>query len=137
VEDFLNLTTDLPFTEVKWEAAIDRVTSAATPRQLERVPAGAIFAPMELVFNYYLDSDTRLLESLLTAMQLLEDDYLGGQGSRGSGKITFQGLKITIRYGDSYQEATDERFTKLKLTDLIQKKSDLVDWVKTTLTLKK
>jgi len=31
--------TDMPFSEVKWEAAIDRVTSAATPRQIERVPA--------------------------------------------------------------------------------------------------
>src|SRR5262245_15627394 len=29
--------TDLPFTEVKWEAAIDRITSAAVPRQNERV----------------------------------------------------------------------------------------------------
>jgi CRISPR type III-A-associated RAMP protein Csm3 len=35
--------TDLPFTEVKWEAAIDRITSAAVPRQIERVPAGAVF----------------------------------------------------------------------------------------------
>jgi hypothetical protein len=34
------LRTDLPYTEIKWEAAIDRVTSAATPRQIERVPAG-------------------------------------------------------------------------------------------------
>ena len=29
--------TDLPFTEVKTEVSIDRVTSAANPRQMERV----------------------------------------------------------------------------------------------------
>src|SRR5262249_25661629 len=44
--------TDLPYTEVKWEAAIDRVTSAATPRQQERVPAGAAFEG-ELIFSLY------------------------------------------------------------------------------------
>jgi len=32
--------TDSLFTEVKWEASIDRITSAALPRQIERVPAG-------------------------------------------------------------------------------------------------
>ncbi|MBN1933082.1 MAG: type III-A CRISPR-associated RAMP protein Csm3, partial [Anaerolineae bacterium] len=37
--ELLNAKTDLPYTEVKWEAAIDRVTAAATPRQMERVPA--------------------------------------------------------------------------------------------------
>ncbi len=42
-DDLNQLRTDLPYTEVKWEAAIDRVTSAATPRQQERVPAGAVF----------------------------------------------------------------------------------------------
>jgi len=41
--------TDLPYTEVKTEVAIDRVTSAANPRRIERVPAGASFGPAELV----------------------------------------------------------------------------------------
>ena len=48
------LRTDLPFTEIKWEAAIDRVTSAAAPRQIERVPAGARFGPAELIFSVYV-----------------------------------------------------------------------------------
>ncbi len=30
--------TELPFSEIKTEVAIDRITSAATPRQVERVP---------------------------------------------------------------------------------------------------
>lgn len=95
--------TDLPFAEVKWEAAIDRVTSAATPRQIERVPAGAVFSPMELVFSVYLADDVTLFDHLLTCLQLVEDDYLGGHGSRGSGKVEFQNLKIVCKRGDAYQ----------------------------------
>ena len=78
--------TDLPYTEVKWEAAIDRITSAAVPRQNERVPAGAIFKPFELIVSLYDDKDFDFLPAVGKALQLLEDDYLGGYGSRGSGK---------------------------------------------------
>ena len=39
--------TDLPFTELKAEVAIDRVTAEAVARQVERVPAGAKFGPAE------------------------------------------------------------------------------------------
>lgn len=98
-------TTDLPYAEVKWEAAIDRVTSAATPRQLERVPAGAIFrdggAPAELlVFSFYEPQDVARFGDVLTALQLVEDDYLGGQGSRGSGKVAFRALTVICKGGD-------------------------------------
>jgi len=30
-------------------------------------------------------------------MRLLEDDYLGGYGSRGAGKIAFENLKVELR----------------------------------------
>ncbi len=133
--ELLAARTDMPYTEVKWEAAIDRVTSAATPRQIERVPAGAVFGPMELVFSMYLKEDKALLGHLLTAMQLLEDDYLGGQGSRGSGKIAFRNLKVEIRHGAEYATATDARFSALTLPGLIEKKMDLFQWVADTLKL--
>ncbi|MGQ9568191.1 MAG: type III-A CRISPR-associated RAMP protein Csm3 [Anaerolineae bacterium] len=96
--------TDYPFTEVKWEAAIDRVTSAATPRQMERVPAGAVFGPAQLVFSFYERKDVDRLGTLVEAMLLLEDDYLGGQGSRGSGRIAFQDLEVVLRSTDNYRE---------------------------------
>lgn len=96
-------TTDLPYTEAKWEVAIDRVTSAATPRQMERVPAGAVFGPMEISFAFYEPEDVQRFGLALRAMQLLEEDYLGGQGSRGSGKVRFQGLSITCRAGDDWE----------------------------------
>ena len=94
--------TDLPYTEVKWEAAIDRVTSAAVPRQMERVPAGAVFDGFELVFSVYEEGDLERFINVFEAMQLLEDDYLGGQGSRGSGKILFQDLSVSCRARNDY-----------------------------------
>ncbi len=128
-DELLNAHTDQPFTEVKWEAAIDRVTSAATPRQIERVPAGAVFAPMELVVSLYKREDAALLEHLITALQLVEDDYIGGQGSRGSGKIAFRGLSVSARLGDKYTTQTDAQFSGLTLADLASKKASLRAWV--------
>ncbi len=89
--------TELPFTEVKWEAAIDRVTSAAVPRQMERVPAGAVFAPFEFIFNFYEQNDAALFMIFLQTLELLQDDYLGGGGSRGSGKIALEKLSVRLK----------------------------------------
>jgi len=101
--------TDLPYTESKTEVSIDRVTSAANPRQMERVPAGAVFGPAELVYSIYdgddcdPQRDIDNLKVLVEGLKLLEDDYLGGLGSRGSGKIVFQAIKVTTRgSGNTY-----------------------------------
>lgn len=97
------LRTDLPYTEVKWEAAIDRVTSAAAPRQIERVPAGAVFGPAEAVYSVYVgDGETvaevvELFGALLEAFTYLEDDYLGGMGSRGNGQVELRAVQIVAR----------------------------------------
>ena len=56
-----------------------------------RVPAGARFQ-LELVINFYDERDTSLLNLLLFAMGLLEGDYLGGQGTRGYGRVAFNAL---------------------------------------------
>ncbi len=94
--------TDLAYTELKTEVAIDRVTSAATPRTLERVPAGCVFGPVEMVFSIYSSADFDRFRHVLDGMQLLEDDYIGGYGSRGSGKIKFENIKITARNRKNY-----------------------------------
>ena len=94
--------TDIPYTEVKWEAAIDRVTSAATPRPMERVPADTRFEGMEIVFSVYDPNDLERFVHVLEAMQLLQDDYLGGLGSRGSGKVVFENLSISVRSRQDY-----------------------------------
>jgi CRISPR-associated protein Csm3 len=84
---------DLEWTEVKFENSIDRITSEANPRQQERVPRGAEF-DFEIIYNVYQDKDKARFKKVLTAMQLLEDDYLGGSGSRGYGKVSFQNVRI-------------------------------------------
>lgn len=86
--------TDLPYTESKTEVAIDRVTAKAMPRTFERVPAGAKFK-LNMVLNVFEGEDEKeLKKTLKQAIELLEDDYLGGHGSRGYGQIKFEGLDI-------------------------------------------
>lgn len=87
-EDLEKADTDLLYTDVKTEVVIDRITSQATPRQIERVPAGSKF-DFGMVFNVFVKDDPEFLKYVFQAMTLLEDDYLGGQGSRGYGKIKF------------------------------------------------
>ncbi|GAB4563609.1 MAG: type III-A CRISPR-associated RAMP protein Csm3 [Anaerolineae bacterium] len=100
--------TDLPFTEVKTEVSIDRVTSAANPRQIERVPAGAVFGPAELIYSIYDGArcdptkDIEHLQTVVEGLKLLEDDYLGGQGSRGSGKVRLKNIRVELRTDKDY-----------------------------------
>lgn len=89
--DFSN--TDLLYTESKTETSIDRVTAIAKPRTFERVPAGAKFK-LNMVLNIFEgENEEELKATLKQAIQLLEDDYLGGHGSRGYGQVKFEGLK--------------------------------------------
>lgn len=41
-------------------------------------------------------------DELLSGLQLLEDDYLGAAGSRGSGKVRLLNLKLCIKYMEPY-----------------------------------
>jgi CRISPR-associated protein Csm3 len=87
---------DDEITEVKSENAIDRITSQANPRTLERVPAGARFR-VRMVLDILCEEDKALAGRLLEGLRLLEDDALGGGGSRGSGRIRFANLKLVWR----------------------------------------
>jgi CRISPR-associated protein Csm3 len=75
---------------------------------MERVPAGTHFGPAELVYSIYGGSDcdqaadVARLETLVTGLQLLEDDYLGGLGSRGSGRVRFTAIRLTARSQANY-----------------------------------
>jgi CRISPR-associated protein Csm3 len=120
--------TDLPFTEVKWEATIDRVTSAATPRQIERVPAGAVFEGLEMVYSFYGSSNLDHLPVLFRALALVEDDYLGGLGARGSGKVRFELSSVVVRQGKDYHTTEYELGKQRSLAENAPK---IVDWVKT------
>ena len=79
--------TDRPYTESKTEVSIDRITAKANPRTFERVPAGAKFK-FEMILNVFEgENESQLRATLRQAIALLEDDYLGGQGSRGYGQV--------------------------------------------------
>ncbi len=97
------IETDLPYSEVKWEAVIDVLTAAATPRQMERVPAGALF-DVELLFSVYDAHDKECLRTVLLGMSLLEDDYLGSSGTRGYGKVAFQELAVYWKPIENYRK---------------------------------
>jgi CRISPR-associated protein Csm3 len=95
-------------TEVKSENAIDRITSQANPRTLERVPAGAKFH-FRMVMDVLCPEDRELLPRLAEGLRLLEDDSLGGGGSRGSGRIAVSGLKATWRGKSFYAVGASEQ----------------------------
>ncbi len=100
-----NLDDEL--TEVKSENAVDRITSQANPRTLERVPAGARFR-FRMVLDVLCPEDKPLLALVAEGLRLLEDDALGGGASRGSGRISFSALTLTWRGKDYYAKGAGE-----------------------------
>lgn len=87
-KDFAN--TDLPYTESKTEVSIDRVTARANPRTFERVPAGAQFR-INMILNIFDgEKEDVLKNTLIQAIELLQNDYLGGHGSRGYGQVEIE-----------------------------------------------
>ncbi|OQW87214.1 MAG: type III-A CRISPR-associated RAMP protein Csm3 [Thiotrichaceae bacterium IS1] len=96
---------DMPLTEVKTEVFIDRITSAATPRQFERVPAGAEFG-LNLILTLLeedKDKEKEFLELVRESLELLQDDTLGGHGSRGYGQVKFSIEKVEKRTVEDYK----------------------------------
>lgn len=107
-ERFAN--TDLPYTESKTEVVIDRITSAAMPRQIERVPATAEFE-LNMVLNIFdTDDEKELVATTQRAIKLLEDDYLGGSGSRGYGQIKIDIENTEHRTIEHYKDAAKKVF---------------------------
>lgn len=101
-DDAIFTNTDLPYTESKTEVVIDRITSAAMPRQIERVPAGAKF-DFNMVLNIFTnDNELELIEAVKRSLKLLEDDYIGGNGSRGYGQIKIDLKEPEIRDREHY-----------------------------------
>ncbi len=101
-----NLDDEL--TEVKSENAVDRITSQANPRTLERVPSGARFR-FRMVLDVLCEEDKPLLGRVAEALRLLEDDALGGGGSRGNGRVAFDNLTLAWRSKDYYAKGGEER----------------------------
>lgn len=88
----------LPYCEEKYENSINRITAKATPRAIERVPAGIKFK-FELIFRIFDtgdggETDRVLLDCVKEGLKLIENDALGGYGSRGSGKVKFTNIQM-------------------------------------------
>ena len=97
---FESIDTDTYMGEVKFENTINRVTSVAMPRQIERVPAGTKFA-FKLVYTL-IDKDEAEedLGVLRKGLELLQLDYLGGHGTRGYGRISIDNVTIQTFFID-------------------------------------
>lgn len=98
------LQEGLPLTEEKTEVMIDRIAGKAHdrvgPRQTERVPSGAKF-DFEMSFRLYDTGDggkrdKECLNWVIAGLGLVEQDALGGSGSRGYGRVSFEELKVTL-----------------------------------------
>ncbi len=87
--------------ENKFENTIDRLTSVANPRQIERVVRGAEFK-FELIYNVEKEDEIEEdFANITKAIQLLENDYLGGGGTRGNGRVSFADLCAHVVTGDT------------------------------------
>jgi|GEM_PF-312868 len=111
IEEFKEVEFDLPYTEIKYENTINRTTGIANPRQLERVPAGSEF-DFKIVYNIEKIEDLKEdMENILLMIDVLEDDYLGGHGTRGYGRIKFKDFSIDIK---TYTEENDKEIVAIK-----------------------
>ena len=87
-------------TEVKFENTINRITSIANPRQIERVVRGSEFG---IRFAYDMENEDEIVEdfeNVAKALKLISMDYLGGHGSRGYGKVAFSDFEVEVKSGD-------------------------------------
>lgn len=95
---------DMPYSEGKFENTIDRIKGiASNPRLTERIPAGVTF-DVEIIINVWDNEEDGIksLDMLKKGIIALENDYLGGSGSRGYGQVKFSELKTEIIPFDKY-----------------------------------
>lgn len=126
-----SVDSELIYTEYKAENGIDRLTSAANPRFVERVVAGSRF-DFEIVYTAYkkgedadkkgenADATAEDLQNLRTALTLLEHNYLGKSGTRGYGHIKFWFCEPITLDKEAYRATESEQLQlSLKSVDEI------------------
>jgi CRISPR-associated protein Csm3 len=86
---------------------------------MERVPKDSVFE-VEMIYDIYKQDDTDFLKHLFQAMHLLEDSFLGGSGSRGSGKIKFENPKINFRGKESYYKTPKSEEKSITLDEILK-----------------
>jgi len=99
--------------EIKYGTAINRITGTAKKgslRNMERVTPGTKFN-LEISYRLFdindgAENDQKNFILVLEALKMLENDTLGGSGSRGCGKIAFKEINIKGGGYDSGPHAT-------------------------------
>ena len=95
--------TELLYTEVKAENTINRITAEANPRFFERVPRSAEF-DLNMTLNVFDSArESSMLALVFECLRLVEDDYLGGGGSRGNGQVKIKLEAVSKRTADYYK----------------------------------
>jgi CRISPR-associated protein Csm3 len=61
-----------------------------------------------MVLDVLCEEDKALAARVIEGLRLLEDDALGGGGSRGSGRVRFSNLKVTWRNRAFYSSGGEE-----------------------------
>ena len=95
-------------TEIKFENSISRTSAVANPRQIERIIRGAKF-PVQLIYEVSdnakrSNADKNIIvqdfKILKDGFKMLEYDYLGGNGSRGYGRVKFDEFNVGCVLGE-------------------------------------
>ena len=138
VEDFyptegtMNLwerVLDAGYTEIKTENMINRIKGVAEhPRHTERVIAGSEFEGCLTIRLFENDGNGKVfIELLKDAFDMLKDDYLGGSGSRGYGRVDIKVSAVELKEiteDGKYQLVEDENNEVLKVV-----KNTLKDYI--------
>lgn len=94
------MKSNFDFTENKYENTIDRNTTEANPRQIERVVKDNVF-DFEIIYNVENMEDLAVdFENIQLAFDILRNDYLGGGGTRGNGRVDFIFNPLKVVVGD-------------------------------------
>ncbi len=107
-EDVLRKQGLQGMTEVKFENTINRATAVANPRQIERVIRGSEFG-VDII--YEVEETDQVVEDisvLAEGLKLLQYDYLGGNGSRGYGKVVFHDLCAEAVVGEVSEDIVSQ-----------------------------
>ncbi len=96
-------------TVIKGENTINRMTSHANPRFIERVPAGSKFEVTFVLVICEEDNKEELIKTLKRAIKLLEAHYLGGSGTRGYGRVKFTDeWKVSVIWSNDNNKKEEE-----------------------------
>ncbi len=63
------------------------------------------------------DDDKENLKIVFKAIGILEDDYLGGQGTRGYGRVKFENIKVYWNSKADYESGAVDIEEKIPIND--------------------